>query len=278
MELVPNADVSGAQSGRPILRWAGGKASMADRLGKLLPVTWRTDIEPMAGGAALFFAVQPTHVVLSDVNAELINFYAVLKGNPRELIRKLTALTASRERYYAFRASKPRGSLQRAIRFAYLNRLAWNGLYRVNRRGEFNVPIGDRLPASMWNEKDLLSASVALAPAQLITGDFREILQYAVAGDFVFFDPPYPRGSRDRLGFNRYARRFFAESDHCDLARLINVLTRRSVKVMLTLADADHLDKLYPRTMNRTLVTSKALIACNGADRRQVGELILTNY
>lgn len=251
---------------------------MANKLVDLLPKERNNYIEPMAGGAALFFAVHPTHAILADVNNDLINFYAVLKDRPQELFKKLAALSASRERYYAFRSSKPRGSLQRAVRFAYLNRLAWNGLYRVNRRGEFNVPIGDRLPPAMWNESDLLSASGALATTRLIAGDFREVARHAGAGDFVFFDPPYPRGSCDGLGFNRYASRFFAEKDHRDLAELIAELTGLSVKVMLTLANADHLDGLYPGFMARTLVTSKALIACNGAGRKSVGELILTNY
>ena len=124
---------------RPALRWAGGKYGMAPRLASLLPPTWGTYFEPMAGGAALFFFVLPAKAVLGDVNGELINFYRVLRDRFSELRRRLNKLSASEKMYYAFRESKPRGHVQRAVRFAYLNRLSWNGLYRVNRSGKFNV-------------------------------------------------------------------------------------------------------------------------------------------
>jgi len=263
---------------RPIVRWAGGKSVMVETLAKLLPQTWNRYIEPMSGGAAFFFYIQPATAILADVNSDLVAFYSVLRESPRELIRRLRLLKATREQYYVFRASRPRGRIQRAVRFAYLNRLAWNGLYRVNRSGEFNVPIGDRLPPVMWNEADLLKASELLNSAHLVAADFRITARQARADDFVFFDPPYPRGSRERIGFNRYASNFFTLADHRDLGTLIDEMTKRSVKVMLTLANAGHLDGIYPRSMRRTRIRSKALIACNGSDRRHVTELILTNY
>ncbi len=171
---------------RPVLRWAGGKHGMAPILASLLPNTWGTYLEPMAGGAALFFFVQPPRAVLSDVNGELMNFYSVLRDQFPVLRRRLMKLSASEGAYYAFRESTPRGSIQRAVRFAYLNRLAWNGLYRVNRAGKFNVPIGDRLPEDMWSMTDLERASTTLMAAKLKTGDFRTITEYTMKGDFVF--------------------------------------------------------------------------------------------
>lgn len=263
---------------RPALRWAGGKNAMAPRLASLLPPTWGTYFEPMAGGAALFFFILPSKAILSDVNAELINFYRVLKVSFPELRRRLNKLAASQHAYYAFRKSTPQGRVQRAVRFAYLNRLAWNGLYRVNRAGQFNVPIGDRLPDTMWSMADLSRASRALANATLKVGDFQEVVSRARKGDFVFFDPPYPRGAKDKVGFNRYAVDFFSTRDHELLATLVEELSKRRVKVMLTLANAAHLNELYPDSLRRRLVRSKALIACNGSDRRRVGELVLTNY
>lgn len=251
---------------------------MVSKLATLLPSNWKRYIEPMSGGAALFFHIHPASAVLADINRDLVNFYSVLRDKPAELLDRLRTLTASAERYYALRASKPRGQLQRAVRFAYLNRLAWNGLYRVNRRGEFNVPIGDRLPVVMWNEADLLKASAALAGAELLTADFRATAGCAAAGDFVFFDPPYPRGCREQIGFNRYASDFFTDAHHCELADIIVDLSKRSVQVMLTLAHVEHFERIYPRSLRRTSVESKALIACSGNHRRQVAELILTNY
>jgi DNA adenine methylase len=253
---------------RPVVRWAGGKSAMISRLAALLPTKWNRYIEPMSGGAALYFHIQPPAAILADINSELITYYTVLRDRPTELISRLASLIASREEYYAMRASSPRTPIARAVRFAYLNRLAWNGLYRVNRRGEFNVPIGDRLPSLMWDKTDLLNASAALGNVRLIAGDFRTTIQEARAGDFVFLDPPYPRGSREQLGFNRYASDFFSESDHHDLA----------VKVMLTLPNKDRFARIYPSELRRTTVRSKSLIAGNGSDRRHVTELILTNY
>jgi len=251
---------------------------MADKLARLLPAKWNRYIEPMSGGAALFFHLQPYQAILGDLNSDLIEFYSVLRDNPVALITRLRGLTASRELYYELRESKPLGRIQRATRFAYLNRLAWNGLYRVNRRGQFNVPIGDRLPDAMWNDDALIKAGRALTRAQLVAGDFRAIIQRARQGDFVFLDPPYPRGCREPVGFNRYASQFFTLEDHTDLALAIQRLTKRSVHVMLTLADEPHLTQLYPKAIRQRRIHSKSLIACNGSDRRRVAELILTNY
>jgi len=251
---------------------------MMEAIRRQLPKSWNRYFEPMVGGAALFFCICPSTATLSDLNDELMNFYAVLKSLPLELEHRLCGLRASREFYYAIRRSRPRASLQRAVRFAYLNRLAWNGLYRVNRSGHFNVPMGDRLPATLWNFSDLRLASAALANTTLRSGDFADVLRYAREGDFVFLDPPYPRGAIGDVGFNRYAAAFFTAEDHDRLSRVVLRLSERGVKLMLTLANRDGLQARYPKEMKRVLVRSKALIACNGHDRRAVAELILTNY
>jgi DNA adenine methylase len=151
-------------------------------------------------------------------------------------------------------------------------------LYRVNRHGQYNVPIGDRLPAALWDFADLRGASSALSNATLLTGDFSHVLRYAREGDFVFLDPPYPRGAADGVGFNRYASSFFTAHDHGRLSRAIERLSLRGVMVMLVLADRSYLRELYPARLRAEVVRSKALIACNGTDRRDVAELILVNY
>lgn len=244
--MVENEESLGDGPSRPVLRWAGGKQGLAPTLASLLPKSWGTYFEPMVGGGALFFFVRPTKAVLSDTNEELINYYRVLKDRFAELRRRLQKLSASEEAYYAFRESNPPGLIQRAVRFAYLNRLAWNGLHRVNRAGTFNVPIGDRLPDSMWSMKGLERASDALATANLKAADFRTVTQRAKKGDFIFFDPPYPRGAKDKVGFNRYASEFFSVEDHEDLATLTRELTSRRVKVMVTIANASHLAQALP--------------------------------
>ncbi|MBI4468598.1 MAG: DNA adenine methylase [Acidobacteria bacterium] len=263
---------------RPVLRWAGAKQGLAPTLKSLLPPTWGTYYEPMVGAGALFFCIRPRRAVLSDTNHDLVNFYRVLRDRFPQLKRRLQGLSASVDAYYTFRASSPRGLIQRAVRFAYLNRLSWNGLYRVNRLGTFNVPIGDRLPDRMWSMKHLESASEALMTARLRAEDFRIATARAREGDFVFFDPPYPRGATDGIGFNRYAPETFTPKDHEDLAILIRELTSRNVRVMVTIANAEHLRELYPATFRTILVRSKSLISCNGHSRRNVDELVLMNY
>ena len=125
---------------------------------------------------------------------------------------------------------------------------------------------------------DLSRASDALSSARLKVADFREVASLAKKGDFVFFDPPYPRGAKDKVGFNRYTADFFLTEDHQNLAEVIEELSKRRVRVMLTLANAAHLYELYPESLRRRLVRSKALISCNGNNRKGVGELVLTNY
>lgn len=251
---------------------------MVRHLVGLLPTRWGNYFEPMLGGGALFFRLAPENAFLADINADLVNFYRVLKSDTDRLIDRLLRLQASNELYYEMRDWNPKNPLLRAIRFAYLNRLCWNGLYRVNRMGEFNVPKGDRNPKKLWQEDHLRRAATALQRAHLSVDDFRWVVRRARKEDFVFFDPPYPRGSRKNTGFNRYTADLFTLSDHVELARVVEELTARGVKVMLTIAGLKQLEQLYPQTMSRTLVRSKTLIACNGDGRRSINEVVLRNY
>ncbi len=262
---------------RPVVRWAGGKTALLDAITGLLPSGWGRYFEPMAGGCAVFFRLRPQRATLADINPDLINFYNVLKLEPVRFLNNLAALSATRELYYTMRRARPISSMKRAIRFAYLNRLAWNGLYRVNRNGHFNVPIGDRLPAILWDLEELRTASAALSDVTLLQGDFSHVLRYARAGDFVFLDPPYPRGAKDS-GFNRYARSFFTPGEHLRLSRAVQRLTDRGVHLMLALADRNELRVLYPKTLRTKVVQSKSLIACNGMARGGVSELLMVNY
>src|SRR5215210_289112 len=263
---------------RPILRWAGGKTLIIGSITGLLPAKWDTFIEPMVGGGALFFHLRPEKAILADSNSELINFYRVLRFRCAELKTRLLSLAASRDLYYELRDAAPKGDLQRAVRFAYLNRLSWNGLYRVNRSGRFNVPIGDRLPQAMWRANDIDRANESLRNARLLTADFGKTARLAKEGDFVFFDPPYPRGAKADLGFNRYSADFFELSHHRRLSRLVDSLSDRGIKVMLTIAYDQQLEAIYPQHMRRHVAHSKSLISCNGSDRGEVKELVLTNY
>ena len=164
---------------RPCLRWAGGKTRLLSTLLSLIPESFETYIEPMIGGGSVFLSVRPRKAIISDINADLINFYQVLRDTPIKLIDRLIALSPSKEQYYRFRSDSPTTSIDRAIRFAYLNRLSWNGLYRVNKGGKFNVPFGGRYPKKMWDPSHLLQVSQLLQSADIIAGDFRETVNFA---------------------------------------------------------------------------------------------------
>ena len=262
---------------RSPLRWAGSKRGLAVELLARLPKFSGRYIEPFAGGANLFFALKPALAILGDVNDDLINFYTVLKLQCSALLQRLSRLRASRRLYYRFRSSKPRSPLAKAVRFAYLNRLCWNGLYRVNQRGEFNVPIGNRLPEILWNVRRFRTASITLRNADLVTGDFEHTLKNADNGDLVFFDPPYPRGARLQDAFNRYSSSMWRRDDHIRLSRVAIELAERRANVIVVLGGQKEILNLYPPSFKRSTMTTSALISCNGAARRKVREVVLTN-
>ena len=261
---------------KPILRWAGGKHRLTATIRKLLPSSWNRYIEPMVGGAAVFLSIGPPSAVLSDINSELINFYEQLRDRPRPLITRMLELTASTSLYYEYRRSMPKSRLERALRFCYLNRLCWNGLYRVNQKGEFNVPIGSRRPAVLWSENNLSAVSEALQSAELRCSDFGRSLRTPKEGDLVFVDPPYPRGA-EGVGFNRYSDKLFNVSEHERLARWLDRLDDRGVFFLVTLSNSEYLEAIYPDRFEKVQIESQSLIGPS-ASRGSVGEIIIRNF
>lgn len=226
----------------------------------------------------MFFSLEPDSAVLSDLNADLINFYKVLRDRPQDLVRRLSRMTASAKSYYRVRALHPTDSVERARNFAYLNRLCWNGVYRVNKEGRFNVPIGDRLPTKPWNASHLYACSSALKGATLVSTDVFELLPTAKEGDFVFLDPPYPKLSKSGLGHNRYTAARFALDSHRRLASLARQLSACGVKIMIAISDEKELTDLYPTDFITTRLTTHSLISCTGTTRGLCREAILKNY
>lgn len=262
----------------PLLRWAGGKRRLVPRLLEFTPPSFNTYYEPMFGSGALFFAVAPRRAVLADINDDLINFYTVLHENPLRLAHKLNRLKATKLQYYRLRARCPKSPLARAVRFYYLSRLAWNGIHRVNRRGHFNVPFGGRRPAVLLNERAALAASFALGTARLMSGDFQVTTQGVQAGDFVYFDPPYPKGAAEGNGFERYHQTRFGLEDHRRLARHAQQLAREGAFVMISEAARSEILDMYPRDFHASRIRSQSLIAADRSSRRYVFELVVTSY
>ena len=231
----------------PFLKWAGGKRLL---LPKLLPLMPEPDvgskyIEPFLGGGALFFALQPTRSVLSDANAELVETYQAVQEEVEEVIRFLAQLNHDEDSYYRVRGSKPRTRASRAARFIYLNKTCFNGLYRVNTSGEFNVPFGKHGPALVVCDiNQLRRASEALQGATVVADDFGAILRRARPGDLVYLDPPYTIAHSNN-GFIEYNAKVFSWQDQGRLANLALGLVRRKVKVAISNAEHHSIRELY---------------------------------
>lgn len=260
----------------PFLKWAGGKRWLARELRELIGETAGRYFEPFAGGAAVFFALRPEAASLSDANAELINAYAAIKYDWRRLNALLTQHQQlhSEEHYYAVRSDVPRGRYERAARFIYLNRTCWNGLYRVNQKGEFNVPKGTKSTVLLETD-DFKATSNALRNAELSTSDFEAQIAKASVGDTIFADPPYTVKHKFN-GFVKYNEHIFAWKDQVRLADALVAAKRRGVRIFSTNADHESIRNLYSQHFDIIEVSRFSSIAGAGDARGQYPELIIT--
>lgn len=252
IRLVPRALVVPAASPRalPLVKWAGGKRGLVDRLLRYVPPAFGTYYEPFAGGATLFFHLGPPRAVLADANPHLIELYTVVRDRTAELAAALDALqpyVLEKSFYYEMRRRLPEtlDPVQRAARLIYLNKTCYNGLYRENSRGEFNVPFGRyHRPPTLYQRDNLFAAAVALRHARLLCCDFAEAVRDAIAGDFIYFDPPYvPLNAT--ASFTRYTRDAFSEEDQRRLARVFRELAERGCRVLLSNSDTPLVRTLY---------------------------------
>lgn len=263
---------------KPLIRWAGGKRSIVPTLLSFLPKKYGCYFEPMLGGGAVFFAICPNAAVIADINPELINFYNVIKHKPHQFRRAIEELTALKSTYKSFRKSSPSASLERAVRFFYLIRLSWNGIYRVNHRGEFNVPFGGRRPKTLIACESIVAASEALRETRLLCGDFEKTTGEVKAGDLVYLDPPYPKGADTNNGFDRYHETRFTIEEHKRLATYAEKLADRGAHILITEAGSEELLALYNKRFNVRLITSRSLISADIKSRGKVYEAIISSY
>ena len=254
---------------KPILKWAGGKTQMLGDLLPKVPKSYGRYIEPFFGGGAMFFALQPENAIIADSNPELINMYRQVAENVDEVISYLKKYENTSEMFYAVREQDwiclPKA--EAAARTIFLNRTCFNGLYRVNKQGKFNVPYGKYANPRICDEEGLKAASKALKKADILCGDYLLVLEhYAEAGDFVFLDPPYLPIS-EYADFKRYTKEQFYEEDHIELAKMIMRLQERGCHVVLTNSNHPLVHELYaPFTID--VIQTKRHISCNGSTRK----------
>ncbi|MCU0286854.1 MAG: Dam family site-specific DNA-(adenine-N6)-methyltransferase [Acidobacteria bacterium] len=232
---------------RPILKWAGGKQQLLQQLIPLVPGTYNKYIEPFIGGGALFFALKPAKAIISDSNSELINLYKIAANDVENLIKLLPGLQTDREHYYEMRAMDPAvlSDIEKAARTIYLNRTCFNGLYRVNRGGKFNVPFGKHQNPRICFPEELRAASELLKRTKIVCADYKDLLhQYAAEGDFIYLDPPYLPISQ-YSDFKRYTKEQFYEEDHVELAKEVKRLHEMGCHVLLTSSNHPLIYDLY---------------------------------
>jgi DNA adenine methylase len=267
---------SDGKAAAPFLKWPGGKQWLAARLAGLIPTnTEFTYFEPFLGGASLFFAARPRRAVLGDINPRLIETYVAVRDRPNQVIRYLTGWQNTKENFYEIRGDRYRGFIKRAAQFIYLNKTCWNGLYRVNREGEFNVPYGHH-DRTVFEREQLRDGSSILASAKLICADFDRALKTATAGDFVYLDPPYTVLHSDN-GFRRYNEKLFSWEDQERLAETATELIRRGCRVVVSNAAHSKVAALYP-AFAKYRVQRMSLLAADSSHRCSTREALFSSF
>lgn len=263
------------------IKWAGGKARVAKHVLSRTP-KFRRYLEPFLGGGAIFFALAPRIAILNDANPELVNFYARLRDAPRKVILG-TGYKVTADDFYSARAefNEERGTGDRDLRaglFMFLNKVGFNGLWRVNSRGAYNVPYGGagREHRPYYDLDTLLAASLALEGAALRCGDFSDVIADAVAGDFVYCDPPYvPESST--ASFTAYTREGFSLCDHERLSESLWAADARGAKFCLSARDERFTRALY-REFEIEPIEVRRAIAARASSRGLAREILIRNY
>lgn len=267
-----------ARAPRPFLKWAGGKGQLLEQYAPLFPKRYKRYLEPFLGGGAVFFHLRPPRAVLSDNNAELVDCFRAVREEVRAVIAALRLHRYDRDHFYAVRALDPQTLTlaERAARTIFLNRTCFNGLYRVNAQGRFNVPFGRYANPKILDAENLRACSRALRRARIECAPFQRVLEKARRGDFVYFDPPYHPRSKTSY-FTAYAPGGFTADDQRDLARVYATLDRRGVLVMLSNSDTPLIRELY-RGFRIVEVRAARSINSKGEARGAITELVVLNY
>lgn len=263
----------------PFIKWAGGKTRLLSQYETFMPASWNHYHEPFLGGGAVFFNLSPDAATLSDINGRLIETYTAVRDDVEAVIMELARLRErhGKEQYYRsrtrFNQARGLGAVERAALFIYLNKTCFNGLYRENRRGQFNVPVGSYRNPRIFNEDQLRAASRALAGVELRVSGFSQVLERAQPGDFVYFDPPYvPLSSTS--SFTSYARGGFDIKMQEDLAEVFGKLVERGCHVRLSNSDTPIVRELYSK-WDIEVIRAPRMINSNARKRGCVNEVLV---
>ncbi len=263
----------------PFLKWPGGKRWLVGQHSEWFEGHAGRHIEPFLGGAAAFFYSRPRRAILSDSNADLISTYETVRDSPTEIERLLLSHQSkhSSEYYYQTRRSVPTDPLEKAGRFIYLNRTCFNGLFRVNLKGTFNVPIGSKTNVVLPDD-DFLRISEALAGVDLRSRDFGRTISLTRREDFLYADPPYTV-QHNNNNFVKYNERIFSWADQIRLSERLLSAARRGVRVLMSNADHPSVRGLYSdRIWTRLSISRRSVLASNPDKRTLTTELVVSNF
>ena len=269
---------------KPFLKWAGGKRQLIDTISKHLPEKYQNYYEPFVGGGALLFYLQPKKAIVGDINAELINCYQVVKNSISELIKELSKHLNDKDYFYQVRSWDReqsyvcRSTIEKGSRIIFLNKTCFNGLYRVNSKGQFNTPFGKYKNPNVADIETLNDVSEYLnkSSIEILNLDFEDCLKSATENDFVYLDPPYDIIS-STANFTAYNQKGFNKSEHNRLKLTVDRLTAIGCKVLVSNACTEFITELY-RDYQQIEVKAKRAINCKANKRGDLAEILIKNY
>lgn len=270
----------------PFVKWAGGKRQLLDKILERMPQSYNNYFEPFIGGGAVLFKLQPERAVINDINTSLINTYRIIADNPKEFIAKVNKLDSGmgengKTYYYSLREHyneklmKEEFDVELAALFVFINKHCFNGLYRVNSRGLFNVPYNNSTKVSI-DAESVLAVSEYLKKVSILQGDFEEACCDAKKDDFIFIDSPY--APLNPTSFESYTKEGFDVESHERLAKLFDELTKRGCYCMLTNHNTEFINKLYGNKGYRIDIVSVKRMINSDASKRTGEEVIICNY
>lgn len=271
---------------KPLLKWVGGKRQLLKQFEDIFPKDFNIYHEPMVGGGAVFFDLSPQKAVINDVNKDLMRIYKVVRDNVDDLIKLLKDFKEKHRKKFYYKRRKEFNKLKKdasrenklrlAAIFIYMNRTCFNGLYRVNKKGEFNVPIGSYKNPTICDEENLRAVSKILKNVKILCKNFQNAVELVKENDFIYFDPPYDPIS-DTSNFTEYTNGGFGKKEQKQLAQTFKGLDQKGAKVMLSNSGTDFIMDLY-KDFNIHKVKAKRYINCKGSKRGDVSEIVVTNY
>lgn len=273
--VPPRSSRDGDESTPPFLKWAGGKRWLAPKISDIVNSISGRYIEPFLGSGAIFFALRPANALLTDANEDLINAYVAIRDDPERVfaLLKVHQRRHCTEYFYQIREYKPREKYHKAARFIYLNRTCWNGLYRVNLEGTFNVPIGTKSNVLMASD-DWPAVSALLSTVEIVSQDFEASIDTAERGDLVFADPPYTV-KHNLNGFIKYNNSLFSWDDQIRLRDSLLRAKKRGARIIATNACHQSVEDLYKVGFKTEPLSRASVLAGSALHRGRYDELFI---